>query len=365
MDTDPNGQPFPELKNDCILRVLNGQKVEFVPVWLMRQAGRHLPEYNEAYKDLTFAQKIGDPKIVTDVTLMPVRRYKLDAAIIYSDILVINQALGQKIIFDKKMTLQKPLKIDGWKNQINHGVNIATTLKKCYEAITMTRHALEGQCPLIGFSGGPWTLMAYMIDGENILPPSESKTWFYKYPEESRELIKIISDKIIDHLFEQVRAGAQALQIFESKNGDLNPDLYEEFIYPETDRICREVKQKLKSTGGKQVPIIVCPKFGHFALDLLGKEDNSVDAISLDWTIVPEDARKITKKPLQGNLDNTALLASPEQVRRLTKKMLKAFGAENLIANMGDGINKSSRNDCVEAFIDVVHEESRKMLSNK
>lgn len=361
MDTDPSGNKFPPLINDCILKAALGQKTDFVPVWIMRQAGRYLPEFRELRRQHAFFEICEKPELACEVTLMPIRRFNLDAAIIFSDILVIPQALGMTVeMTGEGPKFPHPLKTDEL-FKLNSNVDVSKRLNYVYRAISITRHAVEGKCPLIGFSGAPWTLMCYMIEGGGSKTMAKSKKWLYQDPALSHELLGVVAEKVACHLVEQARAGAQLLQIFESNAEYLTFDLFKEFAYPYIIRICTQVKEKLKSIGiDKKVPIIVFAKGGHYALELLGRNEGLIDVLSLDWTVDPKVARKSTNLCLQGNLDPCALYKKPDEIIPMAEKMISAFGTQKYIANLGHGIYPDANIDCVKSLVDSIHEISKK-----
>lgn len=363
MQSDPKGKPFPKLTNDCILKAALGEKTDFVPVWVMRQAGRYLPEFRELRRQHAFFKVCETPDLACEVTLMPIRRFNLDAAIIFSDILVIPQALGMTVEmtgegpkfpnplkFEESLTA--PLKLD---------VVVPKRLDYVYQAVTVTRHALEGKCPLIGFSGAPWTLMCYMVEGGGSKTMSNAKKCLYQNPRGSHELLAVLSEKITDHLVEQARAGAQVLQLFDSNAEYLTLSLFKLFAYPYIIKICTQVKERLRSLGIEKIPLIVFAKGAHYALDLLGQHRGLIDVISLDWTMNPEKVRNSTTSCLQGNLDPCAMYSNPTDVETMVEKMVKEFGTQNYIANLGHGIYPDAKIECVKSFVDSVHRESTKL----
>jgi uroporphyrinogen decarboxylase len=360
---DPKGKAFPTLSNDCILRAARGEKTEFVPVWIMRQAGRYLPEFRELRQKHSFFECCETPSLACEITLMPIRRFNLDAAIIFSDILVIPQALGLKVeMTPEGPKFPAPLKQgEALRSRLNFDVTISKRLHYVYEAITITRHALEGKCPLIGFSGAPWTLMCYMIEGGGSKTMSKAKKWLYQEPLVSVQLLDLIADKVTDHLVEQVRAGAQMVQLFESNAEYLNLDLFRQFAYPQIVKICTQFRKRVNDLAIAQVPIIVFAKGGHYAMDLLAQNVGLIDVISLDWTLDPKKIRTITNNKfcLQGNLDPCALYSDPETIATKTKQMLEQFGTQKYIANLGHGIYPDADFEHVKIFIDLVHKLSR------
>lgn len=363
METDPNGRPFPKLKNECILLAAFRKKTDYVPVWIMRQAGRYLPEFRELRKQHPFFKICETPELACEVTLMPIRRFDLDAAIIFSDILVIPQALGLIVeMTSEGPKFPNPLKVDEM-SRLHSDVDIAKRLNYVYQAITVTRHALEGRCPLIGFSGAPWTLMCYMIEGGGSKTMSSTKKWLYQNPKISHQLLDLLAAKVTDHLTEQAKAGAQLLQIFESNAEYLTRDLFEKFSYPYIIKICTQVKERLRNINVENIPIIVFARGGHYALDLLGAKNNEglIDVLSLDWTMDPQQVRKQTNLCLQGNLDPCALYSNVEQLEPMAERMLGRFGTQSYIANLGHGIYPDANIECVKALIDSIHTISRKV----
>ncbi|KAF8985673.1 Uroporphyrinogen decarboxylase in heme biosynthesis [Entomortierella lignicola] len=342
-------KPFPELKNDLILRAARGEDIERVPVWIMRQAGRYLPGET--------------PELATKVTIQPIDRYDglLDAAIIFSDILVVPQALGIEVKMDpaKGPILPNPI-VDpqDMRDRLKKKVNVHKDLQYVFDAITMTRHALEGRVPLIGFVGGPWTLMAYMIEGNGNRMLSKAKGWLYEYPEESMELLQRITDVIVDFLVGQVHAGAQMLQVFESFSGDLGPRDFDLFTLPYLTQIVKRVKSEL---GSGAVPMTIFAKGSWYSLNALSSI--GYDVVSLDWTVDPEDALEISagRVTLQGNLEPFVLLGSDVVIRAETEKMIRRFGpSSRYIANLGHGIPSNVRLEAVEMFLKIVHRAGRR-----
>lgn len=363
MHLDPKGNQFPELTNNCIIKAAFGEKTNYVPAWVMRQAGRYLPEFRELRKQHAFFEVCETPSLACEVTLMPIRRFELDAAIIFSDILVIPQALGMTVeMTGEGPKFPKPLKFEeSLTSPLKLDVDIRKRLDYVYQAITVTRHALEGKCPLIGFSGAPWTLMCYMVEGGGSKTMSNAKKCLYQNPKGSHELLGVLTAKVTDHLVEQAKAGAQVLQIFDSNAEYLNLDLFKEFSYPYLTQICHQVKERLSSLAIGRVPIIVFAKGAHYAIDLLGQHHGIIDVLSLDWTIDPEKARNSTKMCLQGNLDPCAMFAKPEEVSSMVEKMVNKFGTQNYIANLGHGIYPDAKIECVKSFLDSVHQTSTKL----
>ncbi|TSO25254.1 Uroporphyrinogen decarboxylase [Bagarius yarrelli] len=337
---------FPELKNDTFLRAARGEEVEHVPVWCMRQAGRYLPEFREFRAGKDFFDTCRSPEDCCELTLQPLRRFPFDAAIIFSDILVVPQEPDD---------LQK----------LRSKVDLVSELGYVFRAITLTRHKLEGKVPLIGFSGAPWTLMSYMIEGGGSTTHSKAKRWLYRHPEASHTLLKRLTDVIVEYLLGQVNAGAQALQVFESHAGCLGPVEFKVFALPYLRDIARRVKDRLKESGLDSVPMIVFAKDGHYALEDLSQSHYEV--VGLDWTIDPRAARQRTggAVSLQGNMDPCALYAPKESISDIVKKMVEAFGTRGYIANLGHGLYPDMNPESVGAFVEAVHTHSRQLLNRK
>lgn len=347
---------FPELKNDRLLRAARGEEVDCAPVWVMRQAGRYLPEFREFRVEHDFFKICRTPELACEITLQPIRRFDLDAAIIFSDILVVPQALGMKVemkpgvgpVFDNPLVDPKDL------DRISYP-DVKVELKYVFDAITLTRHKLEGKVPLIGFTGAPWTLMSYMIEGGGSKTHSKSKKWLYQHPEGSRKLLKILTDINVEYLVEQVRAGAQLLQVFESNAEYLGKREFEKFVLPTLIDINKRVKEKLKDEGLDIVPMTIFAKGGHYALSELGK--SGYDVVGLDWTVQPQFGRQCVglDVTLQGNLDPCALYAPTEQLEEMVKEMANAFGRQRWIANLGHGIYPDMEPESVANLVKFVH----------
>ncbi|CAF0776959.1 unnamed protein product [Adineta ricciae] len=358
---------FPSLKNDLILRVCRGESVERVPIWIMRQAGRYLPEYKAVSAQHSFFEVCRTPSLACEVTLQPVRRFDLDAAIIFSDILVIPQALGMQVemIANEGPCFPQPLKTpDDINTKLDRTRQASVELKYVYEAITLTRRTLDGQCPLIGFSGAPWTLMSYMIEGKASSTMSKAKRWLYSYEKESHDLLGILAKFIIDHLVEQIAAGAQLVQLFESHCACLTPDLFNRFSLPYLSQIAKGVRDELSKRQIASVPFIVFAKDAHYGLQDLSST-GLFDVISLDWTITSACIKSLrnenSKLVLQGNLDPCALYSSKDNLEKSVREMLQVFGTKQYIANLGHGIYPDMSVDNVKWFIDAVHEISKGM----
>ncbi|MDX1942702.1 MAG: uroporphyrinogen decarboxylase [Saprospiraceae bacterium] len=336
-----------KLQNDLLLRVANGQAVERPPVWLMRQAGRILPEYRAVREKLhDFKELVTTPERAAEVTIQPVNILGVDAAIIFSDILVIPEALGLDYemeekrgpIFPKTIQIQRDIDI------LRSSEEAAAHLQYVYDALQITKSELNGRVPLIGFCGAPWTLLAYMVEGSGSKTFSKAKKFLYTQPIESHSLLQKITDASIAYLKKQIQNGADLVQIFDSWAGILSPAQYQEFSAKYIAQICNEITE---------APITIFAKGAWFALEDFARMDCNI--IGLDWNMDPtESRRKIgVTKALQGNLDPCCLYASTEQIRKETNAMLRAFGGKH-IANLGHGVYPDTPLDGVRAFIETV-----------
>ncbi|XP_015523338.2 uroporphyrinogen decarboxylase isoform X1 [Neodiprion virginianus] len=349
---------FPPLKNDRLLRAVRGEPVDKVPVWIMRQAGRHLPEFREIRLKHDFFTICRTPALACEVTLQPIRRFDYDASIIFSDILVIPQAMGMEVEMKAGVgpVLPEPL------TDPSHLLRLITpdvekTLGYVGDAITLTRQCLQGKVPLIGFTGAPWTLMGYMVQGGGSSTMAQARFWLYHYPEASHQLLQQITNVVIDYLVMQVKSGAQLLQVFESSGDFLNDELFQKFSLKYLKQINEGVKKKLDELNIPQVPMTAFPKGATLnSLEMLVKE-SGYDVIGLDWTVDPAEARARLgpNVTLQGNMDPCALYASEAEVFQRAANMVKTFGKERYIANLGHGILPDAPIASVEAFITGVH----------
>ncbi|KAJ1569937.1 hypothetical protein HK096_009312, partial [Nowakowskiella sp. JEL0078] len=361
---------FPALKNDLILRAARGEDVERVPVWIMRQAGRYLPEFRAVRAQHDFFHVCRTPELAAEVTLQPINRYDglLDASIIFSDILVIPQALGMEVEMLDKKGPHFPNPIvdpsgEEYLKVVSYKTNVARDLGYVYEAITLTRKLLNGRVPLFGFIGAPWTLMAYMIEGGSSKTLSKAKAFLFKHPNESHKLLQKITDIAVEFLVGQARAGAQLLQVFESWGGELSPELFNIFALPYIRQISNRVKAELSSKANPHFeelpPMAIFARGSHYALESLTNID--YDVISLDWTINPVLAKERTKGKvtLQGNADPSVLYGTPDVIRKEVERMLNAFGtSKRYIANLGHGMYPDHDPDHLKVYLEAVKEIS-------
>ncbi|XP_034942027.1 uroporphyrinogen decarboxylase [Chelonus insularis] len=348
---------FPPLKNDRFLRAAKGEEVDKIPVWIMRQAGRYLPEFREFRTKHNFFAICQTPELACEVTLQPIRRFDLDASIIFSDILVIPQAMGLIVEMRPGVgpVLPEPIANPSDMTRLKKP-DVENDLKYVGEAITLTRHQLEGKVPLIGFTGAPWTLMGYMIQGGGSSTMAQARSWLYKYPDDSHKLLQLLTDIIVDYLVMQAKAGAQALQVFESHADYLNDELFETYSFPYLKQISQRVKSKLDEIKIPQVPMIAFPKGATMnSIEKLAK-DKSYNVIGIDWTVDPLEAKsRFGQITLQGNMDPCAMYASEDKVYENARKIAEKFGKSRYIANLGHGILPDTPIESVEAFIRGVH----------
>jgi uroporphyrinogen decarboxylase len=313
----------------------------------MRQAGRILPEYRKVRaKAGDFKTLVKTPELAAEVTIQPVTILEVDAAIIFSDILVIPEAMGLNYEMEENKGPVFPRKISGPKDLEGLHIVDGEELQYVMDAIALTKRELNGKVPLIGFAGAPWTIFSYMIEGKGSKTFSEAKKMLYTQPEFSHRLLEMITQSTINYLKGQVRAGAEIIQIFDSWAGILGPEQYKEFSLSYISRICDAVQD---------VPKIVFAKGAFFARS----EMNNIncDVVGLDWNMgIAETRSLIPDKVLQGNLDPCALYGSREDVKRETIKMLDAFGPHQHIANLGHGLYPDTEVDQVKCFIDTVKE---------
>lgn len=338
-------------KNDLILRAARGEKTDRTPVWLMRQAGRILPEYRKIRDRLSgFLELVKNPELAAEVTIQPVDILEVDAAIIFSDILVIPESMGLSYQMIEKKGPFFPRTIEN-KNDLKL-VQVSDPeyhLSYVLEAITLTKKALQGRVPLIGFAGAPWTIFAYMTEGKGSKTFSYARRKLYTDPQFSHQLLGLITQSTIKYLEAQIKAGADMVQIFDSWAGILPYRLYQEFSLRYINEICDAISQ---------VPVTVFAKGAYFARKDLGKLNCQV--IGLDWNMPVAESREIIgqQKTLQGNLDPCLLYADFDTIRKATKQMLQAFGPEKHIANLGHGVYPDTDPEKVKCFIDAVKDFS-------
>ncbi len=347
-----------ELKNDRFLRALARQPVDKTPVWMMRQAGRYLPEYRQVRGQAgDFMSLCKNTELACEVTLQPLERFELDAAILFSDILTIPDAMGLGLYFaeGEGPKFHKPLRSEADIDQLEV-INTAVDLTYVTDAVSMIRQELNGRVPLIGFSGSPWTLATYMIEGQSSRDFTRAKTMLYTQPELLHQLLEKLALSVIDYLNAQILAGAQVVQIFDTWGGALSHSAYLEFCLTYMAKI---VDGLIKQADGRDVPVILFTKGGGLWLEAMA--DTGCDCLGLDWTVDIGAAhhRVGDKVALQGNMDPAILRAKPEVIRGEVKRILGSFGQnDGHVFNLGHGITPDINPDNAKIFIDAVHEFS-------
>ena len=336
------------LQNDLFLRAARGEQTERPPVWLMRQAGRILPQYRALRAGLSgFKELVETPDLAAEVTVQPVDELGVDAAIIFSDILVIPEAMGLRyeMVPGKGPYFPKTIKTKADIELLREGEDAAEYLPYVYQAVRKTNKHLNGRIPLIGFSGAPWTLLAYMVEGSGSKTFSKAKGFLYRHPAEAHQLLEKLTTSIIAYLKAKIRAGVHLVQLFDSWAGILSPEQYREFSLPYLARICSAIGE---------VPVTVFAKNAWFCLADIGRLDAQV--IGLDWNTDPAWARTQLKQDavVQGNLDPCYLYADPARIRSATTALIEQFGRGHHIVNLGHGVYPDTPLDHVKAFVDTV-----------
>lgn len=337
------------IKNTLFLRALKGEIVERPPVWMMRQAGRYLPEFMKLKAKYDFFTRCQTPELAAEITVQPIRRFGMDAAILFSDILVIPQAMN--IPFEMKPTigpwLPNPIRSQKDVDQVIVP-NIEETLGYVLEAIKLSKEMLHNEVPLIGFAGSPWTILCYCVQGQGSKTFDKAKEFCFTQPVAAHMLLQKITDTTIKYLKAKVKAGVDVVQIFDSWGGMLSPEDYQEFSWKYIQQIIDALKE--------EAPVIVFGKGCWFALGEMAKSGAS--ALGVDWTITPENARKFTNNnvTLQGNLDPTRLFSPPKIIKEKVIEMINRFGKDKYIVNLGHGILPNIPLDHVKTFIETVKE---------
>ena len=347
-----------DLKNDRFLRALARQPVDKTPVWMMRQAGRYLPEYRQVRAQAgDFMSLCKNTELACEVTLQPLERFELDAAILFSDILTIPDAMGLGLYFEEGEgpKFRKPVRTEADIDRLQV-VNTASDLGYVTDAVSMIRRELNGRVPLIGFSGSPWTLATYMIEGQSSRDFIRAKTMLYTQPEVLHQLLEKLSLSVIDYLNAQILAGAQVVQIFDTWGGALSHDAYLEFSLAYMKKI---VDGLVKHADGRDVPVILFTKGGGHWLEAMA--DSGCDCLGLDWTvdIGAAKGRVGSQVALQGNMDPAVLRSDRKGIESEVKTILESFGDDDgHVFNLGHGITPDINPDNVKIFIDAVHKFS-------
>jgi len=344
-----------KLQNDLFLRACKKQPVERTPIWIMRQAGRYLPEYRAVRKNHDFLTMCKTPELAAEVTIQPVDIIGVDAAIIFSDILVIPEAMGMHLEMQEGRgpLFDRPVRTESDEQNLKQ-LSAQDDLKYVLDAISLTKKELGGRVPLIGFSGAPWTLLTYMVEGQGSKSFSNVKKLIYNNPELAHKILNKLTDAVADYLSAQIDAGANAVQIFDTWAGMLSPRDYLIFALKYVNQIITKVKRN-------DEPIIYFPKGVHYRMRTTA--DCGADVIGIDWTIDLAKARdKIgSKVAIQGNLDPTVLYAEPDFIRREAKKVLQSYGeGTGHIFNLGHGMMPDMNPEHAKILVDFVKEKSKK-----
>ena len=338
-----------QLKNDLLLRALKKETVERPPVWMMRQAGRYLPDYMKLKTKYDFFTRVQTPELACEITLQPVDQVGVDAAIIFSDILVIPQAMGIEVLMEKEKGPSLPNVI---KNQKDIDAlitdNVEENLNYVMKALSLIKQELNGRVPLIGFAGAPFTILCYMVEGKGSKTWEKAKQFCFTQPQLAHQLLQKITDITIKYLKAQTKAGADVVQVFDSWSGILSPADFKTFAQPYLLQIADALKD--------DAPVILFPKGSWYALKDLS--NSSASGLGIDWCIAPQYARELTGNnvTLQGNFDPAKLLLPIPEIKKAVHEMIDAFGMQNYIANLGHGITPNIPVDNAKAFVEAVKE---------
>ncbi len=337
------------IQNDLFLRALKGETVERPPVWMMRQAGRYLPDFMKLKAKYDFFTRCQTPELATEITIMPIDQIGTDAAILFSDILVVLQAMNIEVEMKPEVGPWIPTPIRSEK-ELNEVIvpDAEVALDYVIDAVKMTKQALNKRVPLIGFAGSPWTLLCYAVQGQGSKNFDIAKAFCFSQPELAHRLLQMITDTTIDYLKAKVAAGVDAVQLFDSWGGLLSPDDYNIFSWPYIQQIVTALKD--------DIPVIVFGKGCWFALHDMAKSGAS--ALGVDWTCSARNARYLSggQITLQGNFDPSRLLSPIPTIKSEVKKMIDGFGKDRYIVNLGHGILPNIPVDHAQAFVDAVKE---------
>ena len=337
------------IKNDLFLRALKGETVERPPVWMMRQAGRYLPDFMKLKAKYDFFTRCQTPELATEITVMPIHQIGTDAAILFSDILVVPQAMNVEVQMKDGIGPWLPNPIRSQKDVDQVIIpNIEETLGYVMEAIKMTKESLNDEVPLIGFAGSPWTILCYMVQGQGSKNFDKAKAFCFQEPVAAHSLLQKITDTTIAYLKAKVAAGVNAVQVFDSWGGMLSPVDYQEFSWKYIQQIIDALKE--------ETPVIAFGKGCWFALQEMSKSGAS--ALGVDWTCSARNARYLTggNITLQGNFDPSRLLSPPAEIKKMVNQMINEFGKDRYIANLGHGILPNIPVANAQAFVDAVKE---------
>ncbi|MES2646725.1 MAG: uroporphyrinogen decarboxylase [Bacteroidota bacterium] len=335
------------LQNDLLLKALRGEQVQRPPIWMMRQAGRFLPQYMELKRKYDFFTRVQTPELAAEITVQPIDIVGTDAAILFSDILVVPQAMGLEVLMEegKGPSLPAPIHTQADLERVRVP-DVDETLSYVFDAIKVTKQMLNNRVPLIGFAGAPWTLLCYMVQGKGSKTFDEAKAFCYQQPALAHQLLQMITDTTISYLKGQIKAGVDAVQIFDSWGGLLSPADFETFSLHYIRQIVAAVKN--------ECPTIIFAKGAWFALEEMAA--TGAHGLGIDWCIKPSLARQFAgpNVTLQGNYDPAHLLGPVQQIQKEAKAMIDAFGAQRYIVNLGHGILPNVPVDHAKAFVDAV-----------
>lgn len=337
------------IKNDLFLKALKGETVERPPVWMMRQAGRYLPDFMTLKEKYDFFTRCRTPELATEITVMPIHQVGTDAAILFSDILVVPQAMNIEVEMRPGVGPWLPNPIRDRKTLDQVVVpDVYEELGYVYEAIKMTKQELNNEVPLIGFAGSPWTIFCYCVQGQGSKNFDKAKEFCFTEPEMAHELLQKITDTTIAYLKGKVEAGVDAVQVFDSWGGMLSPVDYQEFSWPYIQKIIDALKD--------EIPVIAFGKGCWFALDTMAK--SGATALGVDWTCSARNARYLSggKITLQGNFDPSRLFSPPKDIKKMVHQMIDEFGKDRYIVNLGHGILPNIPVENAKAFVEAVKE---------
>ena len=342
-----------ELKNDLFLKACKREKIDRTPIWIMRQAGRYLPEYRAVREKADFLTMCKTPELASEVTVQPVDLIGVDAAIIFSDILVIPEAMGMELIMSegKGPVFPSPIRSDSDLNNLK-SIDPAIDLKYVLDAVSLTKKELDGRVPLIGFSGSPWTLLTYMVEGDGSKNFTNVKKMLFKNPNLAHKILDKLSSAISDYLSAKIEAGANAVQIFDTWGGILSQEDYMEFSLQYVEKIVSNIKRN-------DEPVIYFPKGVHSNLDKVA--NIGIDVLGLDWTLDLGNVRAMVndKVSLQGNMDPTVLYGTKEAIEDRAFKTMQSYGNGNgHIFNLGHGILPDVKPENAKILVDFVKANS-------
>lgn len=337
------------IKNDLFLKALRGESVERPPVWMMRQAGRYLPDFMKLKEKYDFFTRCRTPELATEITVMPIRQVGPDAAILFSDILVVPQAMNIEVEMKPGVGPWLPNPVDT-PAKVEQVIvpDVHETLSYVFDAIKLTKQELNDEVPLIGFAGSPWTILCYCVQGQGSKTFDKAKRFCFMEPIAAHKLLQKITDTTIAYLKEKVKAGVDAVQLFDSWGGLLEPNDYKEFSWQYMQQIIDALKD--------EVPVIAYGKGCWFALKDMSQ--SGAAALGVDWTCDARNARYLSggQITLQGNFDPARLYSKPIEIKYMVNDMIKAFGKDRYIANLGHGILPNIPVDNAKAFVDAVKE---------